>query len=351
MSRLIAFGALLVPLAGLTACTEQAEATWKDGLEQELRRVDEASPGKLGVYIKHLGEDAELRYDAERFWYLGSAVKVPIALAVLQGVDDGEFRLDQRLTLEAEDKVDGSGDLVWQDNGVDYSLRDLLKEMLIESDNTAANMLIRLVGEDALNQRTRKSMGGDFEAITSFTQVRRDVYGEVHPDAARLDNMQLVELASAPFSKPRYEALARVLNLQQDELKAASMEQAYERYYARQLNSSSLVAYGTMLEKLVRGGLLSAESRDLLYGFMKLDSYDNYRLEAGLPEDVPFIQKTGTQLERACHVGVIEPEDERRAIVVVACAEGLDEGKEAGSLFEQVGEAISKALLSEAPPN
>ena len=72
------------------------------------------------MYIKHLGEDAELRYDAERFWYLGSAVKVPIALAVLQGVDDDEFRLDQRLTLEAEDKVDGSGDLVWQDNGVDY---------------------------------------------------------------------------------------------------------------------------------------------------------------------------------------------------------------------------------------
>ena len=72
----------------------------------------------------------------------------------------------------------------------------------------------------------------------------------------------------------------------------------------------------------MRGELLSAESRDLLYGFMKLDSYDNYRLEAGLPEDVPFIQKTGTQLERACHVGVIEPQDERRAIVVVACAEG-----------------------------
>ena len=102
-------------------------------------------------------------------------MKVPIALAVLQGVDDDEFRLDQRLTLEAEDKVDGSGDLVWQDNGVDYSLRDLLKEMLIESDNTAANMLIRLVGEDALNQRTRKSMGGDFEAITSFTCAARRI--------------------------------------------------------------------------------------------------------------------------------------------------------------------------------
>ncbi|POH84372.1 serine hydrolase [Stutzerimonas stutzeri] len=342
---MIAVGALLLPLAGITACTEDAEATWKDGLEQELRRIDDAAPGKLGVYIKHLGEDAELRYEAERFWYLGSAVKVPIAIAVLQGVDDGDFRLDQQLSLEAEDKVDGSGDLVWQDVGVDYAVRDLLNEMLIESDNTAANMLIRLVGEDDLNARTRKSMGSDFEAITTFTQVRRDVYGEVHPDAARLDNMQLVELASAPFSKPRYDALTSVLNLSADELKAASMEEAYERYYARNLNASSLVAYGAMLEKLVLGELLSAQSRELLYGDMKIDSYDNYRLEAGLPEDVPFIQKTGTQLERACHVGVIEPRDESRAIVVVACAEDLDEGREAGRLFEQVGEAISEALL------
>ena len=89
MSRLIALGALLVPLAGLTACTEQAEATWKDGLEQELRRVDEASPGKLGVYIKHLGEDAELRYDAERFWYLGSAVKVPMCSSKIAASSSG----------------------------------------------------------------------------------------------------------------------------------------------------------------------------------------------------------------------------------------------------------------------
>ena len=55
-----------------------------------------------------------------------------------------------------------------------------------------------------------------------------------------------------------------------------------------------------------------------------LGARDSLRLEAGLPEDVPFIQKTGTQLERACHVGVIEPQDERRAIVVVACANRND---------------------------
>lgn len=346
MNRLVALPALLVLSCGLSACTDEASATWKKGLEEELQRIDAESPGELGVYIKHLGDDAQLRYNAERFWYLGSAVKVPIAVALLQGIDDGEHRLDEQLSLQTEDKVDGSGDLVWQDEGVDYSLRDLLTEMLIESDNTAANMLIRLVGEDELNQRTRKNMGGDgFERITTFTQVRRDVYGEVHPDAAKLENIQLVELAAARFSEPRYEALVEVLQVERGELKAASMERAYARYYARKLNSSTLVAYGALLERLVRGELLSEASRDVLYADMKIDSYDSYRLEAGLPEDVPFIHKTGTQLERACHVGVIEPRDEARAIVVAACAEGLDEGKEAGQLFERVGQAITRALL------
>ncbi|WP_181082187.1 serine hydrolase [Stutzerimonas stutzeri] len=346
MNRLIALPVLLVLSCGLSACTDEASATWKSGLEEELRRIDDEAPGDLGVYIKHLGDDARLLYNAERFWYLSSAVKVPIAVALLQSIDDGEHSLDERLSLQAGDKVDGSGDLVWQDDGVDYSLSDLLTEMLIESDNTAANMLIRLLGEDELNQRTRRNMGGDgFERITTFTQVRRDVYGEVHPDASELENIQLVELAGARFSEPRYEALVKVLQLERSELKAASMEEAYARYYARKLNSSTLVAYGALLEKLVRGELLSEASREVLYADMKIDTYDNYRLEAGLPEDVPFIHKTGTQLERACHAGVIEPRDETRAIVVVACAEGLDESKEAGRLFEQVGQAITQALL------
>src|SRR5690606_41378339 len=78
MNRLVALPALLVLSCGLSACTDEASATWKKGLEEELRRIDDEAPGDLGVYIKHLGDDAQLRYNAERFWYLGSAVKVPI---------------------------------------------------------------------------------------------------------------------------------------------------------------------------------------------------------------------------------------------------------------------------------
>lgn len=347
--KLLALPVLVGMGLALWAYKEQAHSNaWRSTLEQDISRIDDQTPGRIGVYVKHLGDGTAMSHGADRFWYLGSAVKVPIAVAVLQSIDEGKHSLDEEMTLEATDKVDGSGDLVWQDEGVAYSLRSLLNEMLIESDNTAANMLIRLIGEDELNERTRKNMGGKgFERITDFTQVRRDVYGELHPDARELDNIELVKLASARFSKPRYEAVARVLNLPTSELKADSMEQAYERYYARNLNASTLEAFGELLEKLAQGELLSESSRALLFKDMKLDRYDAYRLEAGLPSDVAFIQKTGTQLERACHVGVVEPlaEDQANTIVVVACAEALDEDKEAGVAFEQVGKAITDALL------
>src|SRR5690606_353806 len=115
---------------------------------------------------------------------------------------------------------------------------------------------------------------------TTFTQVRRDVYGELHPDARKLENIELVKLASSPFSQPRYEAVANVLSVEQSDLDASSIEQAYERYYARNLNASTLEAYGVLLEKLVRGELLSESGMDQLFADMKIDSYDNYRLEA-----------------------------------------------------------------------
>ena len=68
---------------------------------------------------------------------------------------------------------------------------------------------------------------------------------------------------------------------------------------------------------------------------LKFETYDAYRLEAGLPRTARFIHKTGTQLNRACHMGVINPQDGgRRAIIVATCAEGLDEQKQAGRAFE-----------------
>ncbi|TBU81159.1 serine hydrolase [Pseudomonas daroniae] len=326
--------------------TPQRDARF-DALQQRLGELDEASPGQLGVYLLRPADGRELRYHADRPWYLGSATKAAIAIAVLQEIDDGKLQLDQQIVLEESDRVDGSGGLVWEDAGASYSVSELIREMLQESDNTAADMLIRAAGEDQINGRISKAAGNGFGQVTTLLKVRHELYGHLHPAARSLENNHIVEIAAAPLGPLRVEAVANALELKTDQLDNRDLDEAYRRYYDSGLNSATLIAYGQLLGKLVSGDLLSRESQERLYDIMGLDSYDAYRLEAGLAKDLPFIQKTGTQQHRACHIGVANPQDEN-ALVIVACAEGLDENDEAGKLFEQVGEAIQELLLTSA---
>ncbi|MDO9406163.1 MAG: serine hydrolase [Polaromonas sp.] len=335
----------------LLLSAEAHSAAFSEALQAEIARIDQASPGTLGVYVKRLDGGETFSYGADKFWYLGSTVKVPIAIAVLQQVDAGKLKLSDTMKLQDGDRIE-AGPLVWQKTGSSYSIEALLKRMLGASDNTAANMLIRSVGEEQVNESARAAMGTKgFQKITSLAQVRYDVYAQLHPDARKLSNNQLVQIASAPIGPKRVDNIRRALNIQPGELQAKTIDDAYNRYYKTNVNSATLEAYGDMLEKLVKGQLLKPASMQRLFSDMKIDIYTNYRLQAGLPRSVKFIHKTGTQHRRACHVGVIDPQNNAaKAIVVTTCAADLDEQRQAGPVFQQVGRAITKTVLAGADP-
>lgn len=325
---------------------EEPEA-WHEALVRKIEAIDADSPGKLGVYVKRLSDGQEMRYAVEGPWYLASTVKVPIAMAVLEAADDGELSLDDTMTLEDADRIDGAGDLVWQDTGSTHTVDELLEAMLRQSDNTAANLLIRKLGEDQLNRRVAAYMGRYAKVtLTDFTTIRRDIYGELHADARDLPNAALVRIAGSNIGPARVRAVRDALEVGEDELAVATMPEAYARYYATQRNMAPLDAYGGMLERLVAGDLLSDESRERLFDYMKLDENGDYRLEGGLPQGIPFIHKTGTQFEQACHVGVAHPEAGlERAVIIAACASELDEAKEAGGVLRRVGQAVAETVL------
>lgn len=149
----------------------------------------------------------------------------------------------------------------------------------------------------------------------------------------------------------RVETLARTIGVDKADLRVKTMDEAYKRYYARELNSAPLTSYGGMLEKLVTGKLLSPAHQQRLFTDLKYATYDAYRLEAGLPRSERFIHKTGTQLHRACHMGVVNPQDGGRAAIVVAtCTEDLDEHGEAGKAFEQIGRALTQTFFPGKKP-
>lgn len=324
--------------ASLAAPVVQA-AAWQAPLESRLEAIDQATPGSLGVYVKNLKDGSALSYQANRPWYLSSTTKVPIAVALLKKVEKGDLSLSQQLTLRKSDYVDGAGELQRTRPGTKFTVRSLLERMLVHSDSSATDMLVRLIGVSYLNAY----LGEGFGDFTTILQVRYDAFGELHPKAKNLSNTDFIEFKRAKTFEERLGMFTARLGLARDELVAPSIDEAFERYYRRGLNSASLEAYGEFLEKLVKGELLSQAHTEMMLGFMKKITTGERRLKAGLPKGVEFAQKTGTQIGRICNVGVVSPSGD--PVVVTACVEKFNDQAGAEDALKQVGEAMTETVL------
>lgn len=120
-----------------------------DALEPALAGLAERSPGTWSFAVSTAGREAGVRADA--VVAAASTVKTVLAVAVLREVDAGRLDLGQRLTVP-EVRTGGSGTLRLLGSVEALTLGETLTLCLAVSDNTATNMLIDLLGLDALGE-------------------------------------------------------------------------------------------------------------------------------------------------------------------------------------------------------
>lgn len=83
-----------------------------------------------------------------------STIKLPLLIAAFEEIDAGGLTLQEGLVMERELIATGSGTMQYDTPGRIYSVGEVLEKMIIISDNTATNMLIRrLGGAEMVNQR------------------------------------------------------------------------------------------------------------------------------------------------------------------------------------------------------
>jgi beta-lactamase class A len=319
---------------------------WVSELEERLAGIEVSLDGSFGIYVKHLGDSRTLGHNTGRPWYLASTTKIPVAVAVLRKVEAGELSLDDQLILSESDYVDGAGDILWQKPGTAYRVSVLLEKMIQDSDNSATDMLIRLVGEQELNRAVKETMVPEgLNRITSILQVRHDAFSELHENAMNLTNLDILFVNSSRCRDERMSRLVSRLAVNQNELRAGSIVEAFERYYDRYLNSGDLEAMGLLLERLYRGELLSQENTRYLLDVMAGVKTGDRRIKAGLSAGYRFYHKTGTQINRTVHVGIIHPPEGNpgHPVIVVACVKSssLDEAERA---LMEIGRALSTVM-------
>ncbi len=135
----------------------------------------EAVPGSYSVCVWNTQGEQVFGYNQHVLRSAASLVKVPLAMAVYgdaalacPGVD-----LDMKVTLQDVDRVEGEGSVDRAPAGTTKPVRDLVGHALRESDNTAANLLIRLVGLDGVRLRGGQDRPGDGRGDSDVRPLHR----------------------------------------------------------------------------------------------------------------------------------------------------------------------------------
>ncbi|UFJ41828.1 class A beta-lactamase-related serine hydrolase [Brevibacillus humidisoli] len=127
-------------------------------MEQVLLPLLEQTGGSWGIVIEDLDREQQWSHNENERFAAESIIKLPIMAAVFAAAESGQIRLSDKLILQREQLVGGSGVLQHLTPGLQLSVYDLVTLMIIQSDNTATNILIDLVGKEQIEQ-TMKELG------------------------------------------------------------------------------------------------------------------------------------------------------------------------------------------------
>ena len=297
-----------VPCAGLAGEAAVAAADPDLArLQRETERLASLAGGTLGVGALHLETGRSVFVSGAERFPMASAYKVPIAVQLLSRVDGGEVRLDTMVTLSPSDLHPGSGMLsdLLDDPGVSLSLRNLLELMLLISDNSATDVVLRAAGGAEAVTRRMRALGVD------GIRVERPTVELI------ADHLGITPPASSPLTMERYRELAR--GVTPEAAKAAAA-----RFDSDPRDTATPEAMVALLAKIWRKQALTAESTDLLLDIMRRSQTGAGRIKGLLPPDTAVSHKTGTIGGTTNDVGIVTLPEGAGHVVTVVFVKGSD---------------------------
>lgn len=236
--RTLLLAAASVPFT--SACTSLAgRAGGSAAAQDRLAALESAAGGRLGVAALNTASGARISHRASERFALCSTFKVLAASAILQR-SAAESGLLQRRIAYTKDELVAYSPVTGKHAGEGMTVSELCAAALQYSDNTAANLLMKILGGPA--------------AVTAFARSIGD-------DAFRLDRWE-TELNTAIPGDPR--------------------------------DTSTPAAMSRSLQRLALGDALGAAERGRLVAWMRGNTTGATRIRAGVPADWQVADKTGS---------------------------------------------------------
>ncbi len=122
-------------------------------LKERLIKAAEGRGAECAFVVKDLKDGSVCAYREDEVVSSFSLIKVFILAEAVRRIRCGELALDTEIDVKASDVVDFSVLVFLKERA--YTLEELLRLMIVYSDNTATNVLIDYLGYDDINKHIR----------------------------------------------------------------------------------------------------------------------------------------------------------------------------------------------------
>jgi len=141
-----------------------------------IKKYLETRDGTYSFYFEEINTGYLYGVNENKEMVSAGCIKLPLAMVLLKEVENGKIDLQSKVKIGAGDKIHGSSGIIHEFSANEYSLRDLLIAMLIQSDNTAANRIIDLLSIQRIDELF-KDMGlknTNLKRITTDIKLEQD---------------------------------------------------------------------------------------------------------------------------------------------------------------------------------
>ena len=249
-------------------------------LERHFEQIADTIKGNIGISALHIETGESISFNGDEKFPMQSVYKFPIAMVMLHQIDNEKFSLGDTIEIKKAEFIPQAGHSPIRDkylSGANLTIKEILEYNVSQSDGTACDVLLRLLGGAEKVQKSIHDLGVKNIAISTTEMV------QVANDTIQYQN----------WSTP--------------------------------------IAMNELLEIFYEGDYLSKESQDLLLAYMSISNkWFDRRIKGLLPEETELAHKTGTArtyngLTRATNdAGIITLPDGSHLAITVFISDSYD---------------------------